>query len=403
MSYLKEVIISITNNCNLRCKMCDIPSKKVTELNTDIWKNVILHAKKLSCETIVFSGGEPLLRDDIFELIPFVRNNNMRTCVTSNGYCIDKTTAKRLFSAGVNVVNVSIEGPEKIHDWLRGEGAFSKAVEAIGNLQEANIETTIATMVSRYNYKSLNYIIELARDYGVTTIKFQPFSDIFLMKEKQDYSFIAPSSEKIKIQEAFKDAYQRCNNYGIATNPLGYLEKISEYLSGDSLLIRHGCPALQTVASISAEGDIYPCWVINGKDDLIGNVRKRSLYDIWNSKYRSDKISSIIKKGCPGCMMSCYDNVFPFDKNLSEKILFNFNKSKREGMRNFLNNMLKKWTKRVRFYAAYRGTFPMLFRKIKMFFSRHKTPLSGLNKAEIIRKLEEIESLKKYLDDDEKS
>lgn len=73
MLNLKEIIFSITNRCNLRCKMCDIPYGEIEELSTEQWMGVIKDASRLGAQTVVFSGGEPLLREDIFELISFTK------------------------------------------------------------------------------------------------------------------------------------------------------------------------------------------------------------------------------------------------------------------------------------------------------------------------------------------
>ena len=86
----REIIISITNRCNLKCKMCDIPKNKIGELSTAQWKQVIKDAAASGARAIVFSGGEPLLREDIFELIDFTKNNSLGACLTSNGYLINE-------------------------------------------------------------------------------------------------------------------------------------------------------------------------------------------------------------------------------------------------------------------------------------------------------------------------
>ena len=83
---LKEIIISVTNRCNLRCAMCQIPdSDDSGEMNTRQLEALILDAISLCPRSIVFSGGEPLLRKDIFDMIALVNQNRINTCLTSNG------------------------------------------------------------------------------------------------------------------------------------------------------------------------------------------------------------------------------------------------------------------------------------------------------------------------------
>ncbi len=111
---LNEVIISVTNRCNLRCRMCQIPLQSNGEMATEELKEIIRDAAGLNPNSIVFSGGEPLLRKDIFELISFVNQRKINTCLTSNGTLIDNEVARNLASSGIGVVNISIEGPENI-------------------------------------------------------------------------------------------------------------------------------------------------------------------------------------------------------------------------------------------------------------------------------------------------
>ena len=304
---LREIIISITNRCNLKCLMCQIPQISVNlEMTTAELKNLIQDAAGLNPNSIVFSGGEPLLRSDIFELIVFVNQHKINTCLTSNGTLIDDNTASRLKSAGVGVVNISIEGPEKIHDALRGEKSFTKAAQALKKLSRYKIETTIASIICRQNYKFLPYILELARYSGVTTVKFQPFSEIFLIEKEGKRNFFADEHQLEEIRRSIARAVKLAEKYKISTNPVNYLNAVPEYLCGiEQKLPQNSCSALRTSCPISAQGDVYPCWVLSRM--CLGNVRKTRLSDIWNSDEHNRLRQLIVRDGCPGCLMSCYD------------------------------------------------------------------------------------------------
>ncbi len=303
---LREIIISVTNKCNLRCTMCQIPYKRDDEMSTEELKALITDSKKLNPRRIVFSGGEPLLRKDIFELISFTDQHKINTCLTSNGTIIDNEIAKRLATAGVGVVNISIEGPQEVHDSLRGQGSFKKSIEALGHLSKCNIETTIATVVCRENYNSLPFVMELAHQFGVTTVKFQPFSEIFLVNKdiKRDF-YISPLAIG-EVKRSIKAAAELSKTYKITLNPNSYLDNIPGYLCGLwKRRSRNGCSAIHSSCPISAKGDVYLCWTLS--DKVLGNARKSRLYDIWNSPEHQRQRQLISKKGCSGCLMSCYD------------------------------------------------------------------------------------------------
>lgn len=307
---LREIIISITNQCNLRCAMCQIPEAGNSgEMTTQEIKELIIDATKFSPNSIVFSGGEPLLRKDIFRLISFANQRRINTCLTSNGTLIDNEVAKQLAYSGIGIVNISIEGPEGIHDSLRGRGTFKKALKALENLSHYKIETTIATIVCRQNCAFLASVFELAHRLGVTTVKFQPFSEIFLIKKDEKKKFFASVNALKEIRQNIEEAIILSKKYKIATNPVNYLYSIPAYLCGLwQIPSDNGCSALSSSCSISADGNVYLCWILS--DRILGNIKKVKLSKIWNSEKHNWERQKIIKNGCPRCLMSCYDYNF---------------------------------------------------------------------------------------------
>ena len=394
MSDLREIIISITNRCNSFCRMCDIPKGEKEELSASQWKEVIKDAGSMGASTVVFSGGEPLLRKDIFELISFVRNNRMVACVTSNGSLISEAVAANLLSSGVGVVNISIEGPKKIHDYLRGEGSLEKALLALKNLRKKNIETTIATMVSRDNYKYLGDIVRFAEEYGVTTIKFQPFSSIFIKDKSREAEFFVSKREKRALDSIIKEVISHCDRRGIATNPVAYLGKISSYLNRSFYSHNGSCGALRSSCPINPDGEIFPCWILSGRDSVVGNVKEKRLSELWDSKKHDSIRKKIEGNGCPGCMMSCYDGGFG-SNSVKERIGINIGRLRRQGLAGYI----KKWIKRLTFYAAYRGGPKDFLRRFKKFFMRKKLsfPAPDIDREKIKKELAEIEKVKDLL------
>jgi len=402
MHKLKEVIISITNRCNSSCRICDVPKDKLEELPTSCWEKVIKDASLVGASTIVFSGGEPLLRDDICELISYTKNCNMSACITSNGLLIDERCASNLANSGVNVVNVSIEGPQEAHDYLRGEGSFEKVISALSNLKKYNIETTVATVVSRYNYKYLTYITQLAAEYGVTTIKFQPFSSLFLKDKSRMSDFLLSPKEATGLGLIIREVIAFCGKQGIQTNPLPYLEKLPLYSSGSASPLNKACKALWVSCPIRANGNIYPCWVLNADQDLIGSVKDKRLMALWHSAKRDSILDRIKKEGCGGCLLSCYDDALG-QETIERKIALNVNKLKREGLRGYARKSLKKWFGRIRFYSSYRGSLKTVMKRSMKLLER-KNRLIRQNKEEINRKeiakaLDDISAAKEMLEE----
>jgi len=377
MPNLKEVIFSITNRCNLRCRMCDIPCGKVEELTTDQWKIVIRDASRLGAQTVVFSGGEPLLREDIFELISFTRKNNLNACVTSNGHLINEQVARDLSISGVNVVNISVEGTRETHDYLRGSGSFDKAVTGLMNLRKYKIESTVASTVSKYNYRDLPYVLEVAKDCGATTVRLQPFNVIFLQNHKRKNEFLIDKREIKNVEDVIKVFIDTSREYKISINPTGYLLKIPVYLSGKNFY-PNNCGALWYSCPINPNGDLFPCWIEGANNKLIGNVAKESLYGLWLSEKRIKMVGSIVNNGCKGCLMSCYDEAFE-RKLLKESVMDNAKKLKKiTSYKKIMNKVLQssksqitKLKLRYRFYVSYRGSLTKIIgRRLSSAFNK---------------------------------
>jgi len=408
MKNLKEVVCSITARCNLRCRMCDIPYENKDELSTIQWKRVISDASRLGAQTIVFSGGEPLLRDDIFELVNYAKDNNMNACITSNGSLLDEKSAIRLKGSGVTVVNISIEGRKGTHDNLRGTGTFDRAILALENLRKHKIESTVASTVSRYNYKDLFYILELAKNYGATTVRFQPFNSIFLKNSSRDREFLINKIDAFRLKAIIEKLINRAKEFNISTNPVNYLNNIPAYLSGDKIFPGN-CGALYYSCPINPNGDMVPCWIESSRDNLIGNLKEMRLYDLWLSPKRTDIINSIVKKGCSGCMMSCYDEVFGRDV-LKEQVLkkikrinrnFNYEKIANKILQK-LRGESSKLRLRYRFYMSYRGSvLAFLQRRLSNIFSSRRSCQvnRGKEKSEILQEIDLVKRrLKKEID-----
>jgi len=121
---------------------------------------------------LAFSGGEPLMRKDFFELADYAQQKGLYTAVATNGIMITKEVAHRMKEAGIGYVEVSIDGKDAAtHDGFRGvPGAFDKAIQGIKNCVDEGFYTCVATTVSRNNKDQMPEIIELVQSLNVTRI-----------------------------------------------------------------------------------------------------------------------------------------------------------------------------------------------------------------------------------------
>ncbi len=153
------VVWNITRACNLKCIHCynDSGSSDIrNEITTDKAKNVLDDLAQFAVPSVLFSGGEPLMRNDLFELLGYARDKKLRTVISTNGTLITAEAADKIYKNGVSYVGISLDGIGQINDKFRGvNGAFDKAVKGIRNCQDAGIRVGLRLTLTQRNVEDL--------------------------------------------------------------------------------------------------------------------------------------------------------------------------------------------------------------------------------------------------------
>ena len=165
------VVWNSTKTCNLKCVHCyaDAEIKKFNgELSTEEAKRMIEDLAAFNVPALLISGGEPLVRPDIFDLAEYATSLGVRVTFSTNGTLIDEKKAARLAKIGVTYVGISIDGGEERHDHFRGKiGAFKDAIRGIRNCREAGIRVGIRFTVTQENLPELGNIFRVVEDEGI--------------------------------------------------------------------------------------------------------------------------------------------------------------------------------------------------------------------------------------------
>jgi radical SAM protein with 4Fe4S-binding SPASM domain len=153
------VVWNITRACNLKCVHCYNDSgtdRADDELSTKEAKAVLDDLSQFGVPSVLFSGGEPLMRDDLFELIDYAVEKNLRTVISTNGTLITEDAASRMKQHKVSYVGISLDGIGKVNDKFRGvAGAFDKAVRGIKNCQAAGVRIGLRLTLTKRNVQDL--------------------------------------------------------------------------------------------------------------------------------------------------------------------------------------------------------------------------------------------------------
>jgi len=170
------VVFNCTQRCNLKCVHCYAASADKDyegELSTAEARALLKDLADFGCPVVLFSGGEPLLRPDIFELIQFAAESGVRSVLSTNGTLITEEVAEKLKTAGVAYVGVSLDGVGKTNDeFRRVEGAYEAALRGIRNARDAGIKVGIRFTITRRNVGDVKRIFQLAAEESVPRICF---------------------------------------------------------------------------------------------------------------------------------------------------------------------------------------------------------------------------------------
>lgn len=265
--------LQVTTKCQANCVHCSAVRYKNpnrTELTTDEWKKVIDDSQQLGVVSVVFTGGEPLTRPDIYELIDYVNKDEAVALMFCNGLLLNENNVKKLASSGLHAIHVSIDSPEAAeHDKMRGvDGCFEKAVEGLKRCKDAGLLTGISTYATpeRLHNGQVIEMIELAKKLGtdeITIFDVVPTGRL-LMEDKKHLLTNEDKAELCRIEEEY--------NIG---HPLPQVIT-QAHINGPT---GNGCFAGWCQFYVTAFGDMTPC---DFTPLSFGNVRDGGVEKSWN-------------------------------------------------------------------------------------------------------------------------
>jgi radical SAM protein with 4Fe4S-binding SPASM domain len=168
------IVYNCTNKCSQNCLHCYSKTGLTgKELDTAQAKELLRQLAGIGCPVVLFSGGEPLARADLFEILDFSHKLGLRTVLSTNGCLVNSQTAKKLADIGVSYIGISIDGMEKTHDKFRGaKGSFAAAVNAVKFCKDANLKTGLRFTITNRNFNQIKDIFPLAAQLNVQRICF---------------------------------------------------------------------------------------------------------------------------------------------------------------------------------------------------------------------------------------
>ncbi|MDR0767291.1 MAG: heme b synthase [Methanosarcinales archaeon] len=315
-----------TAACNLKCKHCRGSSTLDSaegELTTEEAKKMLEEIRKTGTPIIILTGGEPLMREDIFEIARYGTDLGFRMALATNGVLVTEEIARKMKEAGIQRVSVSLDGREQTHDAFRMiPGCFAGSMKGIENLKKAGLEFQINTTISRFNVHEMDDVHNFAKEVGaaahhffflVPTGRGAELSEFEITPEEYEIAleWLYDLSKKTDLQirptcapHYFRVLRRRAKEEGIEVTPKTHgLDAMTK-----------GCLGGITFGFISSIGEVNPCGYLPVS---AGNVRKQPFKEIWEnarvfndirnySAYEGKCGGCEYKKACGGCRARAY-------------------------------------------------------------------------------------------------
>src|SRR5687768_7328942 len=323
-----------TAGCNLACIHCRRLDVNRTITNDDLTTEqavaMIRSLPQTGRPILVFSGGEPLMRPDIFELAQEARVVGLPAALATNGTIMNEEVADKVVASGIQRVSISFDGPDApTHDFFRGQGAFDSSIAGFRALRERGMSMQMNTTVAKHNYRKLDKMYQLALDMGADALHIfmlvpvgcgMSLSEDIMLKEDEYEAALnwiydkslegkihlkatcAPHYFRVMRQRAKADGRPMPAHAHPHKNMGGHGHGSPESYpgsNGNMTAMTKGCLAGQAVCFVSHTGEVFPCGYLPMSS---GNVKALGLPRIWrDSQVFADLRDDSRLEGKCGC------------------------------------------------------------------------------------------------------
>ncbi len=325
---LRLVAWETTRRCNLTCKHCRAAAEDHVydnELTTEESFKLLDQIREVGNPIIILTGGEPLLRDDIFDIAAYGDKIGLRMVMAPNGTLLNEENVARLKASGIKRISVSLDGATAAsHDAFRGlEGAFDRAVNGIKTAKFADLEFQINTVITKTNLDEIPAILALAEELGAAA------HHIFLLVPTGRGKYIVDTAIDAKEYEEtlnwFYDQREKTTLQLKATCAPHYYRILRQRAKQDGKkvsfethgldAVTRGCLAGTGFCFISHVGRVQTCGFL---DVTCGDIRTEHFKDVWENSKVFNELRDFnnlepkcgiceYKQVCGGCRARAYE------------------------------------------------------------------------------------------------
>lgn len=324
------VFWELTKRCNLNCIHCRAEAEDGIfsgELDTAQVYRIIDDIAAFASPILVLTGGEPLYRNDIFEIAKYAHDKKLNLALATNGTLIDRNIAQKIKESGIRRVSISIDGSSaESHDNFRGiAGSFDNALRGANYLSEAGVEFQFNTTITRRNVDEIEDIVKLSEDMKAKALHIFMLVPVGCGVEIAEKEMLSAEEYEKVLSWLYEHMKQTDMEFKATCAPPYYRiirqkakaegRKISFETDGMSAMTR-GCLAGSGVCFISHRGEVQPCGYL---PVIAGNLNETSFKNIWEDSGLFKELRDLdnlkgkcgiceYKTYCAGCRARAYYN-----------------------------------------------------------------------------------------------
>ncbi len=332
----RQLTIELTFHCNLKCEMCpyallegrgkDLPDEK-NRMKIEEWEKVIRGFADAGGKKLKITGGEPLLIKDCTSLFRTAAHCKLETTMLSNATIIDSDTARKIVESGLNHIIVSLDGPEDVHDRIRGKGMYRKTLEGLAALvvMKKELDSELPRIHGAFTLTATNQhrIAEFVRGLPRDVFDTVSVNRIFYTTEKRlnatkklagETSWIKQEDwllprelceydqEVVKEQLILAKDEAETRGISLVISPVFGAKRFEEQTAYNPPAFARQCFQPWIAFRADPQGNVYPCSI----SVKLGNFREKNINEIWNGK-PFQKFRRLIrdKKILPMCSTCC--------------------------------------------------------------------------------------------------
>ncbi len=291
---LKWIAWEATPRCNLNCIHCRSSSSAglKEKFSTEEAFRLLDKVAIVALPVFVLTGGEPLLRQDIFEIASYGTRKGFRMCLATNGTIIDDDKCRKIIDSGIKLVSLSLDGskPEIHDDFRRQKGSFNRILQGIEKIKKHEIEFIINSSFTKRNSHDILSVYRLAKELGAKAwymfmiVPTGRGEELFReLIPKEDYENILNwhyemerDEQDLLVRPTCAPHYYRIFAQRSKAERLPFQRRSLSFSTGGG----KGCVAAQSIAFINFEGEVMPCSYF---PKSAGNIKEKSFPEIWNS------------------------------------------------------------------------------------------------------------------------